>query len=204
MLRSNLMAGWPVLRAAAGSRRPSPTCCDRGSGGAIQQGVPRHEPGIHRQNATLAAARRLNAGTTAETPPRPVPSWRPVPVAECVFLGPTQRLHLVRLHAGRAGHDQQRREVDQDDRPKADPDSRLSALMTRPPAGKQVECEQQAHGDREQEDRDGGRTGLVAGLHPPVDVDGRGLRLEGDVPGQQDQRSELADRPGRRRARSRR
>ena len=50
--------------------------------------------------------------------------------------------------------------------------------------------------DGEQEDRDGRGARVVAGLHPAEDVDGRGLGLERDVPGQQDQRAELADRPG--------
>ena len=122
-------------------------------------------------------------------------------LAQAVLEGP------VEDHRHR--HDQQGRQIQQRDGAQAPArrhdglllgcrlgDPRIGTLMSGPPTRKEVDGEQHAHGDHEQQDRDGRRTGVVAGLDAPVDVDGRRLGLEGDVPGQQDQRAELADRAG--------
>src|SRR6188472_252813 len=71
-----------------------------------------------------------------------------------------------------------------------------SSLMARPPASEGADREQ--HGEREPEEHDRDRRGAdrVVALDLAEDVDGRELRLERDVAGDEDDRAELADGAG--------
>src|SRR4051812_44483780 len=67
------------------------------------------------------------------------------------------------------------------------------AIMPRRPAAQSADDEQDGERDREQHERKRRGARDVLGLEPPEDVDGRHLRLERQVPGDEDDRAELAD-----------
>src|SRR3954451_21819032 len=75
------------------------------------------------------------------------------------------------------------------------PTRRLSlAIMPGRPAAQGADEEQDAEREREQHERQSGRARRVLRLQPPEDVDGGHLRLERQVPRDEDDGAELADR----------
>src|SRR6476646_11322520 len=68
--------------------------------------------------------------------------------------------------------------------------------MPGPPVAERADPEQNGQRDDEQDDGDGGRTGRIVGLDLARDVDRGDLGLEGDIAGDQYDRTEFADGPG--------